>query len=1078
MSQSTRGSSRTFTVTVVLAATLACGRGLGAQGPTTAAISGIVGDDDRHAISNALIEVTNSATGVVARGRSREDGHFTVFGLEAGGPYVVAVRHIGYRAQTRDRLRLSIGENLVIAVRLERQAVTLQGVRTETDANDVLSRVSGVGAHFSDSALHRLPTADRDLYGFVRLVPQVSTLYGLSGAGTSPRMNSFMLDGTSEQGLFGGVPGGGVYGGKTISLEAVKEYEVQLSPYDVRHGNFAGAVINAVTKSGTNDLHGSAFYYGRYEALARNVPFIRDAHYERAQAGFTLGGPIVHNHAHFFVASELQSLVFPTIGPYVGQPATNDTPLPIPEATIGRFQNLLAARGLDGGSAGPIVASNPVANLFARIDVALPRLNSRLVARENYGHADSTAFARPSPPPTSNCLTLVCFPLSSSARRQTVDKSGAVVQLYTSFPSGAYNELFTGRLTVVTTIRPTVNAPLVLVRIKDPGLDATLQSGTYEQAQGDRTENRSFEVTDNITVPIAHHQITAGITGQFFRVRRLDVRGAYGVWQFDNLDSLERGTATRYRVTQDIAGADVTLSGVQYGIYAGDRWDVAPRVALTYGLRADIPTLEHHPPFNDQVYAVFGRRTDVVPSGDIQWSPRAGFTVDVTGEGRTRLRGGVGAFAGRPPLGWLINAFANYGQARTLNCGTPGTAPPPTFAVDYRNPPLACSDGQGLTSASAGSVNLLDQHLKLSQNLRASLGIDQRLPWDVVATVEGLYTKALRELFFVNRNLAEPNGVDRHGRVMYGVPLSKGQVTVNLAAAQFKPDVIELTNESKDYSSSISGQLAKQFFTGFEGRVSFAYSRTRDVQSQRFVRNPAVDNWRFGRVLAGRQDLATVGVSDFDQPYRIVASGTYAFPWRLWTTDLSFYYLGNSGLPFTYVAGGNQNTGDLNADGTNVNDPIYIPRSAFDTAEIQFSGDAASVARQAEALERFIDGAFCLRRQRGRIMARNSCRSPWINTTNISLRQSVPPVHGHQLAVELEIFNLLNFLNGHWGRIALPSAITTPIAEVNLFSQVDQTSGPLSRSQPIFAFDPETRRFDSRNVDSYYQMQLSARYSF
>src|SRR5207248_2830466 len=127
---------------------------------------------------------------------------------------------------------------------------------------------------------------------------------------------------------------------------------------------------------------------------------------------------------------------------------------------------------------------------------------------------------------------------------------------------------------------------------------------------------------------------------------------------------------------------------------------------------------------------------------------------------------------------------------------------------------------------------------------------------------------------------------------------------------------------------------------------SLTYAQMRDVQSQRFTRNPSFDNWRFGRVLTGRQEARTLGVSDFDQPYRIVADGSYRFPWTRWPTDLSLYYLGSSGLPFTYVAGGNQNTGDLNADGTNVNDAIYVPRSALDTSEIQFRGDPATVARE------------------------------------------------------------------------------------------------------------------------------------
>jgi len=322
---------------------------LRAQAVTTATISGTVRNEEGRAIARVGVVVTNQATGVSTPGRTRDDGRYIISGLEVGGPYSVAIRQIGYLAQTRDGLRLTIGQNLQVNARLATMAVMLEGVRAEAQPNDLRSRTRGVGTFLSDSALHRLPIADRDIYGSVRLVPQISTWYGLSAAGASPRMNGVLLDGASEQGLYGGGPAGGAYGGNTIALDAVKEYQVLLSPYDVRHGNFAGAEINAVTRSGTNDMHGSVFYYGRYEALTRNVPFFHDARYERTQTGFSVGGPLVHDRAHFFIASEIQRFEFPTVRPYVGQPVTSGVPLALDPAAIARFQQSLSLWGLDGG---------------------------------------------------------------------------------------------------------------------------------------------------------------------------------------------------------------------------------------------------------------------------------------------------------------------------------------------------------------------------------------------------------------------------------------------------------------------------------------------------------------------------------------------------------------------------------------------------------------------------------------------------------------------------------------------------------------------------------------------------------
>jgi len=1047
---------------------------LSAQGVTTAAIGGVVRDDRGEVVSLADVEVLNRATGFITRARTRADGRYLVSGLEVGGPYIIAVRRIGFERQTRDGIFLTISQAFRLDVELARQAVTLPTV-TSTAAmrNESSHQRWGVGTLISDSLIHRLPISDRDFYGLVRLVPQMSTWYGLSGAGASPRMNAVMIDGTSEQGLYGGNASGAIWGGKAISLEAVKEYQVLLSPFDVRHGNFAGAMINAVTKSGGNELHGSAFYYGRYGALSRNVPLIRDAYYRRVQAGFTLGGPLLRNRVNFFIAPEFQRLQFPTVGPYVGQEESATPALQVHPDTLARFERILAQFGLGGGTSGPVTASNPLANVFVRVDVSLPAINSRLIVRENYGRTDSAAFSRPSPPPTANCRSLICFPLSSLERRQGVTKDGTVAQLLTTLSNGTYNELIVGRLTTVARIAPVVKQPLIIVQLGQTTLGQTLQSGAYEVAHADQTDNRSVDVTNNLTIPRGRHSLTLGASAQFFRIRRLDLRGAYGVWTFPSLDALAQGQAQSYRVAQDFGGGDVTVPGAQYGAYASDRWEISPRFTLTYGLRADVPTFASTPPYSGRVDTLFGRRTDVIPSGRVHWSPRIGFFAEPA-DG-TRLAGGVGAFMGRPPLSWIINSYGNYGMPRTLTCAS-ASARPPTFSADAANPPLGCLNGQGLTVDSVGSVNLLDPRLAFPQNLRTSFSAERRLSSSVTLRFEGQYTRAIHELFFVNRNLAEPATTDARGRVMYGTLGPTGRASPVLAEPAFRADVIELTNQSKDYSYSFTTGLEKRFATNLSAAASVTYGHVRDVQSHRFTRNPSFDNWRLGRTLSGRQDAITATTSDFDQPFRVVASGTYAFVHRYGTTDVSVYYLGNSGFPFTYLAGGDQATGDLNADGTPLNDPIYIPREATDPSEILFDSTVFSAAEQRSALDSFIQGASCLRRQRGRIMERNSCRSPWVNTLNVGVRQSLPVVRGHTVALEVQVFNALNLINSRWGRVQIPSGVTAATSQVNLLTHTAQTTTSPTRS--IFQFDPATRRFEAGNVDSYYQIQLGARYSF
>lgn len=1029
---------------------------LRAQGAVTAAISGVVSDDGGRAVEAAEIVAVNRATGFRWTSFSHGDGRYTVDGLDVGGPYSVTISRIGFRPQVRGGITLTLGQTLRVDVVLQAASITVAPVTVVSEVDPTFSPSrTGVGSIVSDSSLRRLPTVNRDVYAFVQLTPQIATWYGPSpsAAGANTAFNSLLLDGANERAFLGGNASGAIWGGKPISLDAVKEYQVQLSPYDVRQGNFSGAQINAVTKSGTNDLQGTGFFYWRNEQLARNEHFLRDSPYDRAQFGFTLGGPIVHDRIHFFVAGERQTLSAPA--PLASSPP--DT------SYVTRFVQVLTAHGLTPGSAGPISNTDPTWNAFARVDAALPRWGSRAVLELNYARADTNAFSRPEPA-SPNCRTITCFPLSSLGRDQRVTKFTTVLRLSTNLASGAYNEATISRTSTPLEITPNAREPLILVSVPSVTGPTRLGAGSIEFAQGNRVPQESYEVSDNLTWPIGAHHVTVGATIAAYQIEWAQVMNAYGVWQFASLDSLERGIAFDYLAIRDQGGGDVSLRGSDYGFYAGDRWQVSDRLSLTFGLRADVSILHGHPPYSATVDTAFSRRTDLVPSGQGLLSPRLGFNWRSSAARREQVRGGAGLFAGRPPMGWLVRAFQNYGEGLTsVHCV--GASPPPPFPTlpDYRNPPTACATPGGITP---GPVNLVDDKLKFPQVLRLSLGYDRDLAWGVVATVEGLYTKSIHDFLFVNQNLAGPLGIDRHGRVLYGKIDSLGGHP-SQRDARFS-QVYALENQSRNYSYNLALRLQKDFSNGVAASVAYGYSRVRDVQSHRFL--AFNDDWQFGRTLSGNQMSKQLGISDFDQPHRLVIVGTYTFPWPNWRTDISLYYLGSSGVPYTYVAKGDRGFGDLNADGSNMNDPIYVPASAFDTAEIRFAVDS-----QRQAFEQFVSDTPCLRRQRGRILERNSCRTPWVHTLNVSVRQAIPVMRGHTLTAELEIFNLLNLLNRNWGLLRLPNKPFLP--QVGLLQQIGETPGAASQAQPVFQFDAPPR-YNSDFAASYYQMQLAARYSF
>jgi len=1051
---------------VVLSAALCAGSLIGlphrsvAQGVSTGAIRGAVRTTNGASADGARIRVTNTATGFTATTQVSR-GRFLVHGLDVGGQYVVEVRHIGFMPQRSQQLSLTLGEPLDLQFVLQQAAVQLDQVTIA-----VLDRAPGRGGAATiirDSLVSRLPTLNRNFLDFVALTPQVSTKIGfqrsgMSAAGANLRFNNYLINGVDERFVNSNVSPANA--GRSIPIDAVKEYQVLVSPYDVRYGDFAGALVNTVTKSGTNELRGTTFAYWRTNRLARGGSGIADTlHYERLQYGFSLGGPLVRDKVHFFIAPELQRLTSPGAGPYVGQPSDLTPPLLVSEADVDRFASILRAHGLVPGSGGATRVENPLRNLFARLDVALPRWNSRVVGLTSYSGVGQTSLSRSERD----------FSLSSGTVTTTTRLQLTSLQMHTDFPrSGGHNELLVSLSSDWAGSRSDVRQPLVSVPVRGTtGETVTLHAGPVEFAQAGARRGRAVKVKNELTLPWgANHIIALGGQAEWFQIRPGGVSGSYGVWTFSSLDAFAQGVADRFELRKDLGGALTPLRGGQYAGYVGDDWRAADRLSVTFGARADLLDPKGYAPYNPDVDSVFGRRTDEKPLWRIVISPRIGFTWDVDRASHQRLRGGVGIFAGRPPLAWLHPAWVKYGVGiGTLSCGASPTdaGAPPAFEPDYRQQPTACATGPGLTTAATGDVDLLDRNVGLAQALRGSVAYDRRLPWGVTATTELVATRYLSDFMFVNLNLAAPKGVDRFGRVMYAAIGSNG-IPQPATRSAFS-EVIDLRRTSKNYSYHASGRVEKTFSQGIAATASYTFSRTRDVESPSRVNSPGLNLWADARAVSGRHDDVPLGISLNDIPHRVVGAIAYTAPWPRWSTALSLYYVGESGSPFTYRAGGAGRRGDLNADGSNINDPIYVPRDATDPAEILFDGASAE---QQDAFEDFVRRTPCLRRQRGRILERNSCREPFSHTTIASLRQTVS-FGPRALEAELDVFNVLNLINSGWGHYR--------VASPRVLEHVGQSAGSVEASQPIFRFS-QRPDWMTLPTESAFQLQLALRYRF
>jgi hypothetical protein len=1046
------------------------------QGVTTASVTGRLRISDGSPADGVVVAVRNASTGYQIEVEVRR-GTFLVQGLEVGGPYLIQARRPGLRPLQRNIGWLSLGEPYRLELVLDPMPVLLDSVSIVEPPLFRSNRHGGTVTAIPDSLIHRLPTLNRNLYDFVRLVPQISTrigsgFSGISGGGVGFRYNQFLTNGVPERSLSGGQPSE-FAGGKSLPFEAVGEYQVLLAPFDVRYGDFAGAAINTVTRSGTNQLRGSGFAQYRSDAFARDVQ-----PYTRGLYGLTMSGPIVRDRIHFFVASEVQRFSAPMAGPYLGQPPSATDPVPVREADLIRLESLMQGFGLTAGSGGAVTNRNPLRNIFARLDAGVPIGRTRAVLWLSDAHTENRAFAR-----AARDLT---FALSSQASTTRLATRTEALQLHTALArrGGGHNEFFLSHRLVRLGSVPDVRQPIVTVAVPSAtgsGI-VTLLTGTPVQAQGGEGLNRNVDVRDNVTISLGPaHTGTLGVEVEWFRLVAGGLQNNYGTWAFLSLDSLAAGLADRFEVVRDFGAGGVALTGAKYGAYAGDQWRLNDRLSLTFGLRADVLQVDGGTPYNRLVDSVFGRRTDQVPAGRAQLSPRAGFTWNPDRGSRTRLRGGMGVFTGPPPLAWFHLPRQEYGLGTgILRCGnTPGSqGAPPSFGPDPLAPPATCAGG--VANIPSGDVELLDPRLRMIRTLRTALAWDRLFSAGLVATLEVLLTRNLSDFAFVNLNLDGPQGTDANGRTLYG---SFDGMGVARAASRDStlPGVIELRDVSSNHSAQVSARLEKTWVGGWGGVLGYTWTRVRDVQTPLRVNNRGVVNWS-SRMVSGSHEDMSAGISLNDVPHRIVLAGAWRAPWGKWSTEVSVLFVGESGSPFTYRAFGSRNRGDLNADGSNANDPIYVPRNAADPAEIRFSGlatqagsdnspaaQAGRIAAQQEAFEQFILGSPCLLRQRGQILARNSCREPWSNTSVFSLRQRIPL--GRQgIEAQADLFNLLNLLDRDWGirRVANPA----------LLEHVGTFTTPAGLPQPVFRFQAVASPWTAIPAESAFQLQVGVTYRF
>lgn len=988
-----------------LLATVLGAADLAAQGVTTAAVSGRVTDNQNQPLENVTVTVTNEGTGIVNGSLTDESGRYLVPGLQIGGPYTVVAGAggLGYAPESRSGIRLTLGQRLALDFVLETRAVEVEAIVATIDptANQIINpNRTGQEQLISENLINTLPTLGRNFTDFIDLSPLSGTGGGSTAIGNqNNRFNSIQIDGVVTQDNFGlgstGQPGGQA-GARSISIEAVKEYQVVHAPFDVRQSGFTGGLINAVTKTGTNEWKGSGYFYYRNEDFVRDeldgVPF---GEFNNRLYGFTLSGPIQRDRVHFFTALELEDDDRP--GGEVAVGRDSETSTHVSEADATRFANLLRGRGVEPGGAGPFTVENPNRNWFGRVDAQLND-DHMITLRHNWVNAEDDVV--------TNRFGRDRYSLDSNFYFFETTSNEFVGQLNSVFGE-AYNELTFGYTRIRDRRTPVSRFPQVEVAVPDPDGDGSteLRAGAEEFSQANELDQDNWDIHNSLSFDWGENRITLGIQDQIFEFRNLFAPITTGRWEFSGLDALEAGEADRYfRNLPFEAGADLNarFSVNQLSLYGQTEYHGIENVVLTAGLRYDHPMYLDDPLHNPLVEDAIGRRTDAVESNGTL-SPRFGFNWDVNGEGITQVRGGAGLFTGRFPFVWLSNVYGNTGLfTLPLSCSGDEV---PGFTLDPGGQPTSCAGGGGPGAAGAPVINLIDPDFEWPNAWRMDVAVDRTLPWNVVGTAEFLYTRYRKQIYTreLNVDFDNPVSVTQGGREVYGTHGSGSFANVNRISDDLR-QVVELTNSEDDWAYSFILQAQKRYSDGLEMSASYTYSDAEDVSG--LTSSQATSNIGFNPV-AGNPNVPVLATSDYLQSHKLTMGGSWdATDWFTW----SVFYVGGAGDRYSYTY-----DGDVNADGYESstangrnNDLVYVPRDASEIT-LQDPDDWTT-------LNTYIEGEECLREARGRIIGRNACQEDWRHRVDTRFTFKVPTLSGQHAEVVFDFFNVLNLLSEDWGR--------------------------------------------------------------
>jgi outer membrane receptor for ferrienterochelin and colicin len=1055
---------------------------------TTSSITGIVRGSKKELLAGATIRATHTPSGSIYTAVSTSDGRFTISGMRVGGPYKIEISYTGFGSKVYDDINLQLGVPQELYADLSENASTLTEVTVTGGKRYALISPSRTGpaTNISQQQLSTLPTLTRNIDDFTRLTPQAqprksgtdgSTL-GISFAGANNRYNAFTVDGATATDIFG-LASSGTNGGQAalnpLPFDAIEQVQVILAPYDVTLGGFTGGGVNAVTRSGTNTMHGSIYGFHQDQSLVgKSADTTRSKYgtFHDNTYGARLGGAIIKNKLFFFVNYEGETRSQPVANlPGTAQSALRTSALD----SISNFlkdKTQHPAWSYDPGAYNGFNKDKKSDAVFARLDWNIDNKN-KLTLRHSFvkGHNFNI----------SDATSSMSFYNNGYNFYSTTNST--VLELNSNISSKFAN---TARLTFTAARdkRATPGALFPSVAISDNG--ATYNFGTETSSQANALNQNNFTITDNFNIYAGKHTITIGTDNQIYKSSNLFLQGVVGNYSYSTLQSFFQdasGVPTAYGNKYTSAYSTdpknprpyANVHFDQLSLYAQDNMQVTDNFKFTYGLRADMPIFANKPPvnpaFNGSAIAMNNNvGSDKVPNTTVLLSPRVGFNWDVHHDHQTQVRGGLGIFTGRIPFVWISNQYSNTGVGTVSGSLTAAQMANANNGAPVHFNPI--TPFQPAASGIPTVINVTDQHFKYPRTFRTNLAVDQRLPFGLIGTIEGIYTKTLEDISYQDLNLAPATTTLTLGntsRPFYG--------KVNNAAFS---NVISLGNTTKGYSYNVTASLARPFSNGWA--ASIAYSLGHSYGTNNGTSSVALSNYRFAYNINGLNNLDE-GRNNYDQGSRIIGYVSKKFRYaKVLSTTIGLVYTGQSGQPFSYVY-----FGDLNGDDGSTPaklstsggaDLMYLPTDA--SQFVTHAGLNLTPAQQFAAFQTYMNSTKYMRTHQGQNTAINADRLPFESHFDLKIEEGIAFYKSHTLSFTADILNVSALLSKNWGHsYTISNQEAQPLDVDHFTTNPNGTITPSFYFNPTFGLDKFTHKpWTYADYLSRWSMQLGLRYSF